>query len=250
MISPNLGRTSQYLRFARPPTPQYNNVMSIILCSDFDVLVAQAAAQDWRAYRDGFVVLLTDGASDLAAPLEETMAAADRELLVVDVNGPRFSRLNFDAMDLVILDLPPQMLLSSGGRRLVDALGHLAVDELGLAFVGPAIATIGGFLEDGVTAGLNLIPNAAVVPAVQQVADLHTLLARLSERQVRLLALDGSVCIRYDFAADMVTVLVGDRGETDGSALMVAFVAATPGDPPVARLHVLTSGMTRSWPDK
>jgi hypothetical protein len=224
--------------------------MAIIFCSDFDILAAQVAARDWLNDRDGFVALLTDGASDLAAPLEEAVAATDRELLVVDVNGPRFSRLNFDAMDLVILDLPPQSLLSSGGRRLVDALGYLAVDELTLAFAGPAIAATGGFLEDGVTAGLNLIPNAAVVSAVQDVPDLHTLLARLSERRVRLLALDGSVCVRYDFAADTVTVLGGDGGQSNGSALMVAFVIANSGDAPTARLHVLTPGMTRSWPDK
>lgn len=224
--------------------------MAIILCSDFDTLITQMATHAGSASQASLIALLTAGQSELAAPLEEAVTAAGHELLAVDVNGPRFGRLNFDAMDLVILDLSPQLLLSSGGRRLMDALGHLAVDELTLAFAGPAIAATGGFLEDGVTAGLNLIPNAVVIPAVQDGADLHTLLARLSERRMRLLALDGSVCVRYDFAAETVTVLAGDGGESNGSALLVAFVATNPDDAPTARLHVLTPGMTRTWPDK
>ncbi len=216
--------------------------MAIILCSEPSILNAQLAEHAQR----GLVALLTDGASALTAPL----TAVNDELIIVDIHGPRLSRLNFDALALAIFDLQPTTLLSSGGRRLVEALGRLAEDDLAVAFIGPAVGLCGGLLEDSVTAGLNLIPGTVVIPAIQAVADLQALLARLSTQGVRLLALDAPVCLHYDQQADTVTVADAtlDGDERKGSALMVAFRAIEDGETPTARLHALTIGMTRGWP--
>ena len=216
--------------------------MAIYLCSEPEILIARGAEHAQR----GLVVLLTDGESALTAPL----TAANDELIVVDIHGPRLSRLNFDALALAIFDLQPETLLSSGGRRLVEALGRLATDELNVAFIGPAVGLTGGLLEDGITAGLNLIPGTVVIPAIQATADLQTLLARLSTHGTRLLALDAPVCLHYDQQADTVTVADAalDGDERKGSALMVAFRATEDGEAPTARLHALTIGMTRGWP--
>jgi len=209
------------------------------------------AAQVAEYAERGLVALLTDGDSALADTLTDTLDGVNDELIVVDIHGPRLSRLNFDALALAVMDLEAASLLSPGGRRLVDALGHLAAaDELTLAFTGPAVGLIGAFLEDGVTAGLNLIPGTLVFPSIQEVADLHALLARLSEYGLRLLALDAPVCLRYDYAGDAVTVAGAeiDGDSRKGSALMVAFRSSEEGQPPTARLHALTAGMTRGWP--
>jgi len=188
-------------------------------------------------------VLLTTGESALAAPLQTVF----EDLLVIDVQGPRLSRLNFDIVGLAVVDLTTKMLLSRGGRRLIDVLGRLASapepeDSLNLAFVGPAVAATGAFLEDAVTAGLNLFPQTIVVPDVEAVGDLRTLLARLSETKLRLLALASPVSVRYEPAKDLVTV----AGK--GSALLAAFHQAAGQIQPTARLHALTAGMTSGWP--
>ncbi|MCX6048602.1 MAG: hypothetical protein NT075_26155 [Chloroflexi bacterium] len=211
--------------------------MAILLFSDAQTVSEQAP----QFIQGRLPVLLMTGESPLAAPLQ---AALD-DLLVVDVQGPRLSRLNFDAVDLAIVDLAPELLLSSGGRRLIDVLGNLASDPdqaLHLAFYGPSLAVIGGFLDDGATAGLNLIPGTVVLPDVQAVTDLRALLARMSDAGLRLLALDRPVGARYEPLADTIAV----RGQ--GSLLLTAF-RQNPGDErPTARLHVLTDSMTSGWP--
>ena len=165
--------------------------MAILLYSD-----PESLARSIRNHVGEMIaVLLTTGESSLAPPLADQIP----ELLVIDVTGPRFSRLNFDAVSLAILDLTPEELLSSGGRRLLDVLGRLAEESLTLAFVGAATATVGTLLRDGKTAGLNLIPRSVVIDDVLAVPDLNALLASLSQSNVRLLALDRPVGVVYDF---------------------------------------------------
>ncbi|MEZ4583434.1 MAG: hypothetical protein R3A10_17650 [Caldilineaceae bacterium] len=111
--------------------------MSILLAPDpTPLLDTLAERQDNR-----LIALLYAGATDLRAPLEARVDDA----LVVDVESPRLSRVNFDAVGLVLLDLTPGQLLSRAGRRLVDVLGRLAEESLDLALVGPATATAGAF---------------------------------------------------------------------------------------------------------
>ncbi|MFN8487447.1 MAG: hypothetical protein U0350_07640 [Caldilineaceae bacterium] len=213
--------------------------MAIVLFSQVETLRKQA-----KDFTDGKLpVLLTTGESVLTAPLQTVFD----DLLVVDVQGPRLSRLNFDIVGLAIVDLTAKMLLSRGGRRLIDVLGRLASapepeDSLNLGFVGPAVAVTGAFLEDTVTAGLNLLPQTIVVPDVEAVGDLRTLLARLSETKLRLLALASPVSVRYEPGKD--TVAVAGKG----SALLAAFHQAAGQAQPTARLHALTAGMTSGWP--
>ena len=212
----------------------YNSVMPILLYSDDNTL------QDLlpRPEESKFVALLTTDAGSLRTRLE----ASFDELLVVDVTGPSLKRLNFDAIEAAILDLSPAMLLSQAGRRLLDALGRLAAqDELTLVFAGEATGVVGGFLENGVTAGLNLIPGTVIVPAVQEVDDLRALLAQLSEAGLRLLALDAPAGALYhnDDSVEM---------EGAGSLLMVGFSSAQEGQS-VARLQPLSAGMRRHWPN-
>jgi hypothetical protein len=208
--------------------------MAILLASSPDLLLPHAA----RHSEKGLIALLFDGESALA----EALSAVVESPILVDVNGPRLSRVNFDAVALVILDLSLATLLGSAGRRLSDALGRLAEDELTLAFAGEATTATGMLLEDGVTAGLNLIPQAVVIPAVQTVPDLHSLLARVSEQGVRLLALDAPITAEYHYGADRVAVA------GSGSVLLVGFVTSADGERPTARLHALTDGMQDGWP--
>lgn len=209
--------------------------MPIALCSDLQTLTAFSPA--WAG--DKLAVLLTDGPSSLADPLRSVLA----DLLVVEVSSPRFSRLNFDAIGLLLLDLSEATLLDGRGRRLVDALARLAEQSLTLALVGPTTACAGGFLLDGVRAGLGLAPRTVILPDIHLVADLRTLLERLSAQKLRLLALDGSVAVRYDAATDQVAV------SGAGSVLLVAFRIASADSRPIARLHALTDGMRAGWPE-
>ncbi len=212
--------------------------MSILLFADND------SAMQWLAPLAGAAalenaILLRAGAS----PLADTLATVLPAITVVDIGSPRFARLNFDAIALLIVDLPQAQLESSGGRRLMDALGKLAAESLALAFVGNAASVVGGALLDGVRAGLSLVPSTAVIPDLRGVGDLRTLLTALSARGLRLLALDAPVALRYNSAADRVQVM------GTGSVLLAAFRSASADEPPVARLHVLTDGMDSAWPD-
>ena len=67
-------------------------------------------------------VLLHAGATTLLDSLREVLPS----LTAVEIASPRFGRLNFDVLELLIVDLPRDYLESSGGRRLMDALGRLA----------------------------------------------------------------------------------------------------------------------------
>jgi hypothetical protein len=211
--------------------------MSILLFTD-----AQACAQTLPLLApSGFrevIVLLHGGSTALAEPL----LAHYPEMVQVDIASPRFARLNFDAIGLLIVDLPRVHLESSGGRRLMDALGKLAQESLALAFVGDSVSVVGGALLDGVHAGLSLVPATAVIPDLRGVGDLRALLAALSARGTRLLALDAPVGVRYDAQRDRLQV----HGR--GSALMAAFRHSADGEPPAARIHVLTDGMESAWP--
>ena len=213
--------------------------MAILLYSDPETLTRSIDSH----VGEMIAVLLTTGESMLASQL----AAVIEDLLVIDVTGPRLSRLNFDAVSLVILDLTPEELLSSGGRRLLDVLGRLAEESLTLAFYGAATATVGTRLQDGLTAGLNLIPRSVVIDDVLAVPDLNALLSSLSRSDVRLIALDRPVGAIYDFAGDSVRVEEADAAGGAGNVLLVAFKIGPEG--PVARLQMLTPGMQRRWPE-
>lgn len=188
-----------------------------------------------------------------ATPLATALGVALPNLLVVDLNSDRFRRINFDVISSVTLDLDAESLLASSGRRLVEMLSNLAslddgAGEMALAFVGGAAGAAGGVLLDGLHAGLNLIPGTAVAPNLAQVADLRGLLESMSAGLGRLLALDAPVGIAYARSTDQVSVA------GPGSALLVAFVpsaSAANGEesPPTARLHVVTGGMTSTFPD-
>ncbi|MCB9137757.1 MAG: hypothetical protein H6642_05355 [Caldilineaceae bacterium] len=209
--------------------------MTIYLASSLDLPADYAAKHS----EHGLVALLHEGESAL---IETLQAKVDTPILV-DIHGPTLSRVNFDAVELLIADLTPETLLSAGGRRLMDALGHLAQEgELSLAFAGDATAVTGLLLEDGITAGLNLIPRTVIIPDVQAVPSLAALLGRASEQGVRLLALDAPVVAAYEPENDMVSV------QGAGSALLASFLGGDNGERPTARLHALTDGMRDGWP--
>jgi hypothetical protein len=209
--------------------------MPILLFTDADACAGWATALS----EPGPALLLSAGSSALAEPLR----AALPDLVEVEVTSPRFARINFDALSLLVVDLPAEFLEGAAGRRLFDALGRLAAESLALAFVGAPAALTGGRLLDGVHAGLSLVPRTAVIPNLQTVGDLHTLLSTLSRQGVRLLALDASVGVRYDAGTDRVAV----RGT--GSVLLAAFDTGPGAGAPTARLHVLTDGMSAGWPE-
>ncbi len=209
--------------------------MPIQLFSNLNTLLDHLPADDGEHLR----VVLTGPDGELA----EDLALDDPGLLIVDVTGPKLQRVNFDLVRFAVVDLAPETLLSSAGRRLMDVLGHLALEELTLAFVGPATAVTGGLLQDGVTAGLNLLPRTAVLADVQTVADLRGLLAALSDSGRRMLALDGSVTATYTRPGETVAVT------GHGSVLLVAFHQERGAETPTARINVLGAGMTRTWPD-
>jgi hypothetical protein len=208
--------------------------MPIALSSDPTTLAAHAP--HWLD--DKIAVLLTGKESQFFTPLP---VALDN-LVVVDIAGPRMRRLNFDTIHLAIVDLPAEFLLGPAGRRLLDALGHLAREHLTLGFAGPATATAGAYLLNGVTAGLNLIPQTVVLPDVQQVPDLRVLLEQVSRAKRRLLALDGPITVTYHHTGDQVEV------HGDGSVLLAAFHASLRTGQTNARLHVLRNGMRAGWP--
>jgi len=209
--------------------------MPISLFSNLNTLLDHLPADDGEHLR----VVLTEPDGELA----EDLTIEDPDLLIVDVTGPKLQRVNFDLVRFAVIDLAPETLLSSAGRRLIDVLGHLALEELTLAFVGPGTAVTGGLLKDGVTAGLNLIPHTTVLADVQAVADLRGLLTALSEAGRRILALDGAVAATYTRPGETVAV------SGHGSVLLVAFHQERGAETPIARINVLGAGMTRTWPD-
>lgn len=214
--------------------------MAIVLFADQSALLEQVESIYSAAADDGadLCVLLTHGESELAAPLQ----AMFEMFIQVDVTTPRLSRINFDAVALALVDLSPEDLLSAGGRRLTDALGRLAEESLTLGFVGPATAVTGAFLVDGETAGLHLVPRTVVIPDVQAVADLRALLERTTAANLRLLALDGSVSVVYQYDTDTIHV------QGDGHVLLAAYETAREGAAPKARLHVVAPGSQSGWP--
>lgn len=199
---------------------------------------ATAAEQDALP---ALTVLLTLGESALAVPLAKVLP----DLLAIDVTGPRFSRLNFDLVERAIVDLPVEVLLDSAGRRLIDALGRLAqeptAESLALALVGDGASVAGAFLLDGVTAGLNLIGATAVLPDVTQIDDLRALLATLSERGTRLLAMEGDAAAVYSTQTDSVAA------RASGTLLLAAFVNDAAGQP-TAKLQIVQPPNEARWP--
>ena len=207
--------------------------MSILLYSDSETLVTNIAQQ----IGDGLSVLLTVGESELGEILPQSI----EELLEIDVTGPKLNRLNIDAVQLAIIDLTDAELLSGGGRRLIDVLGRLSDESLTLAFYGSATSVTGSLLQDGISAGLNLVRDAVILPDLPATPDLNNLLASLSHTNVRLLALNEPVCAVYDRQADTVAA------QGNGSLLLAAFRHNDEGAPTV-RVQMLSDGMTRSWP--
>lgn len=184
------------------------------------------------------ILLTTDEGSALATPV----AASDLDVPVISVRSERLGRLNFDMIGLVILDMTPEELLSPSGRRLTDILGRLAEDLLTLVLVGPAINVAGGFLADGITAGLNLIPRAVVLPGIQPGSELRALLAHLGQRGLRLLALDGYGSATYSHTGDRVWA------HGAGSVTLIGFAQDRSTGQPTARLKLLMGGMQSEWP--
>ncbi len=212
--------------------------MPILLFTDADAcLHSLLSLADVDAQR--IAVLLYAGDSALAQPLQALLP----DLSAVDIASPRFARLNFDAIGLLVVDLPRAFLEDSGGRRLIDALARLAEEGMALVFVGENASLAGGALLDGIHAGLSLVPRTAVIPDLRGVGDLRALLAALSGRGLRLLALDAPVGVRYDAARDSVRV------QGAGSVLLAAFRPGANDEPPAARLHVLTDQNEAGWPD-
>lgn len=211
--------------------------MSILLFTDVDACAQSFVNLAGPAVPE-VAILLHAGATTLLEPLQAVLP----DLAAVEINSQRFGRLNFDAAGVLIVDLPREFLESSGGRRLIDALGKLAAETLVLAFVGENVSLVGGAMLDGIHAGLSLVPGTAVIPDLRGVGDLRALLAALSARGARLLALDAPIGVRYDAPRDRVAV------NGPGSALLAAFRTAVDGEPPAARLHVLTDGMESAWP--
>ncbi len=214
--------------------------MPIILCTDTQALSAHAV----QRAGDGSIILLTSGGSSLAAPLAEALANKQPPhlFLEIDIHSGRLNRLDFDSVDLIIVDLPKNLLLAAVGRRLTDALGRLATESLALAFTAQSTTAAGALLEDSVTAGLNLIPRTIILPTVASIPDLHTLLNRISRQGLRILALDGSVAAQYIHTDDSITVA------GSGSALLGAFQESRNGQP-TARLQLLKDGMRSRWPN-
>ena len=127
-------------------------------------------------------ILLTNNSETLA----ESVASAGLDIVTIPVQSARLGRLNFDMVGLIILDLTPAELLSSSGRRLSEILGRLAEDLLTLVLAGDGVTMTGAFLPDGVTAALNLVPRAVVMPQLQAGDELRALLAQLGEAGLRL----------------------------------------------------------------
>lgn len=177
------------------------------------------------------------------------------ELIEVEVGSARFSRLNFGALALVVLDLSPALLDSAAGRRLADALGGLLREGLTLLLVGEAAAMAGALLppaaevagraEDSpLRAGLALLPSAMVLPALESQPDLRALLLRLTAQSGRLLALEAPAAV--------ICAVTGAHAHFrmlgSGSALLVAFAQSSADAPPTVRLHPLQNGQEADWP--
>lgn len=236
--------------------------MALIVATD----AAAAAHATPKLLADiGSAVLLCEpGHHD--GEIEALLRPALPEMAVVEVGSPRFARLNFGALSLVAVDLSPALLDSPPGRRLFDALGGLMREGLSLLFAGASAGMVGSLLAPApndagadpaetddlsaapLRAGLGLLPDALVLPALPPPNSLRPLLARLNHAKGRLLALDGSVAVRcsVEGAAPIFTLHSAQPG---GSALLVAFAPAASADqPPVARLHPLSDGQSAGWP--
>jgi hypothetical protein len=214
--------------------------MPILLCANEAILVNQLSLHDG----DGAIVLIHHDSPALLHQVTHTLEAEGRSqaLLAADVRSSRLHRINYDLTDYVIIDLPRELLLGSAGRRLVESLNHLALEELTLAFVGSEIELAGSFVADTRTAALNLIRHTLVSRNLTSKPNLRSLLLEASGQRLRLLAMDGSVSVTYLTAADSVHVA------GDGSVLLVSFPEAQANQQPAARLHVLTDGMRSKWP--
>lgn len=226
----------------------YNRGMAILLFSD-STTCAQTLAALAPQPSDALRVLLFagDGSPGQTTALAEGLLESFPELLVVDVNSDRFSRLNFDVVGTVILDMAGEVLLSAPGRRLVDVLGRLAAggggeEAIDLAFVGESVIAAGARLSDGLHAGLRLLPDTVVLHDLAEVGDLRGLLAAVSAQSGRLLALDAPVAVRYEPVSD--SVLAAGKG----SVLLASFVQEASGAPPGAKLHVVATGNSSAWP--
>ena len=183
-------------------------------------------------------LLLTNDSGTLAEPV----AASGLDIVAIPVGSERLGRLNFDMVGLIILDLTPAELLSSGGRRLSEIFGRLAEDLLTLVLVGDATGVTGAFLADTVTAALNLIPRAVVMPQLEAGDELRALLSQLGALGLRLLALDGDAGATYAHVGDRVWA------HGAGSVTLIGFHQDADSGLSTARLKLLTDGMQSAWP--
>ncbi len=211
--------------------------MSLLLFSDVNACIGSLAALADPGVAATAIVL--HGESPTLVP---SLLKAFPQMTAVAIDSPRFVRLNYDAIGMLVLDFTPAFLESSPGRRLLDALGRLASEGLSLVFVGEVVSMVGGALLDGVRAGLSLVPGTAVIPDLREVEDVRALLGALQARSTRLLAMDAPIGVRYDSIKDSVTV------HGSGSVLLAEFRPGIDDEPPAARLHVLTAGMESAWP--
>ncbi len=141
---------------------------------------------------------------------------------------------------LIVAALSPAAWQEPTGVATAELLRAVSASAA-LLLAGPSVACAGE-AHAGNAPGLHFIPNTLVLHDLQAVPDLHGLLSALSDRQIRLLALDGPICVEYDPGTDSVTT----SGE--GSALLAAFVQDSPGEQATVRVQILAAGASSGWP--
>ena len=136
---------------------------------------------------------------------------------------PSLLRVSWPAPDLVdalrryatvIVDIDAATLSLTQHQQLATDIGALAEQERTLIFA-PAAVSLAGISEPDGTTPVAL-PNTRVMAALPAVLD-PGVYSRPRAAVLRLLALDGSVCVRYSPSPPAITVHGG------GSVLIVAF---------------------------
>ena len=224
---------------------QLARVPSLLVACDYDGTMAPLVdnPMDARPNRDAVLAVrsLAEHASTHVAVISgrslrdlATLSRFPEEVRLVGSHGSEF--------DLGFASQLNDELLSSSGRRLSEILGRLAEDLLTLVLAADATTVAGAFLNDGVTAALNLIPRAVIMPQLQAGDELRALLAQLGAAGLRLLALDGDVGATFAHIGDRVWA------HGAGNVTLIGFHQDADSGQPTARLKLLTDGMQSAWP--
>lgn len=225
----------------------YNSGMPIALYANHQILTAQlsqllAETTDEEAP----LALLLHG--DTRTLPDSALTQVDGAITALDVRSERLNRLNFDMVGLVIIDLTPEELLSSSGRRLSEIFSRLAEEMLTLCLLGNAVQVTGARLLDGVTAGLNMIPDAVVIVSVEEGDALRALLIKIGESGLRLMVLDRDAAVIYSHAGDRVWAQGEAEGATEGRGVTLIGWHLPVDGKAAARLKLLSPGMQSAWP--